>query len=728
MKIYFLLCFWTLSFAYGSSDLYTEKIKPILDNRCISCHSCYNAPCQLNLQGHGGFERGATKENVYNGTRLKSVDPTRMWVDPPHKKFFSVNNSQTLDKSIFYRFIDKKKDEKRFPNFTVEEAASCPEDEWHLNTYLLNNPKHYMPYGLPALTEAQKSDIAAWIRLGAPGPKTQEKTKHGIIKQIKAWENFLNGKSIKQKIVSRYIYEHLFIAHNHFEGDDQNTFYRLIRANGFCEENKPELASRRPNDDVGKNFSYCFRKFPGTIVSKTHLPFSLNGKKLARYRSLFFNVKWNPKSLPTYESSVAENPFKTFSDIPVKARYQFLLDDAHYIINTFIKGPVCNGSQAVNSIQEQFWVAFIDPSSDLMVRSAEFEKNSRDRLVLPGVWGSDIELLETPKFLSDLVKNRESYRKHREEWIKKVFPKGYSLKDLWNGDGYNPNATLTIFRHDDNAVVEKGFVGALPKTSFFLDYALLERLVYNLVVNFDVFGNVGHQMLTRIYMDLIRMEGEEIFLGFLPQSEREPIRKSWYKGYFTEKKMDYMYPERSSFPTQIKFSGKEDPKKEFTDLYLKSLNQKVVTKVEIPTDFAPVSGVRGKFVSFFPDLSIVLIKGKTKNRIVSIIRNKEHENVSWILAEDARLVPEEDTLTILEGRWGSYPDYFFSMEEDKVEYFTSQLSRLKNDKDFSDLMAVFGASRAHDEFWKVYDGIYDVDQKRSGIDGGYLDLTRYLLK
>ena len=47
----------------------------------------------------------------------------------------------------------------------------------------------------------------------------------------------------------------------------------------------------------------------------------------------------------------------TFADIPVRARYQFLLDDAEYEISTFIKGPVCNGSVAVNSIQEQFFVS-----------------------------------------------------------------------------------------------------------------------------------------------------------------------------------------------------------------------------------------------------------------------------------------------------------------------------------------------------------------------------------
>ena len=51
---------------------------------------------------------------------------------------------------------------------------------------------------------------------------------------------------------------------------------------------------------------------------------------------------------------------------------------------------------------------------------------------------------------------------------------------------------LTVFRHLDNASVVQGFVGAIPETLWVMDYPLLERTYYALVVNFNVFGNVGH--------------------------------------------------------------------------------------------------------------------------------------------------------------------------------------------------------------------------------------------
>ena len=63
------------------ADVYNDRIKPIFESRCIACHSCYNAPCQLNLQSYSGAARGATSPNVYDAERVHSVPPTRVDID-----------------------------------------------------------------------------------------------------------------------------------------------------------------------------------------------------------------------------------------------------------------------------------------------------------------------------------------------------------------------------------------------------------------------------------------------------------------------------------------------------------------------------------------------------------------------------------------------------------------------------------------------------------------------
>jgi hypothetical protein len=65
----------------SSGDDYSNRIEPIFANRCVACHSCYNAPCQLNLQTYWGLARGANKLNVYDRSRIKSVSPTRLDID-----------------------------------------------------------------------------------------------------------------------------------------------------------------------------------------------------------------------------------------------------------------------------------------------------------------------------------------------------------------------------------------------------------------------------------------------------------------------------------------------------------------------------------------------------------------------------------------------------------------------------------------------------------------------
>jgi hypothetical protein len=198
---------------------------------------------------------------------------------------------------------------------------------------------------------------------------------------------------------------------------------------------------------------------------------------------------------------------------------------------TFIKGPVCNGSGALNSIQDRFFVFFMAPDSD---RRFNTQKTLAEN-ILPGqdiTASTSLKVAElakaTGKVYIELIKSRKSARSLLNSVFETEARGGLTLNDIWDGDGHNTNAVLTIMRHDNNAAVFKGAIGDITKTAFVLDYSTFERLVYNLVVNFDVFGNVGHQLLSRIYMDIIRMDAEDAYLNFLPESSRIKLKSQWY--------------------------------------------------------------------------------------------------------------------------------------------------------------------------------------------------------
>src|SRR5690606_5673288 len=98
-----------------------RDIKPILDNRCVVCPGCYDAPCQLQLNSPTGLLRGASKEPVYDGTRLQAATPNRLHIDAHltaewrARGFFPVLNEgdprpeTNLSDSLLYRMLELKK-------------------------------------------------------------------------------------------------------------------------------------------------------------------------------------------------------------------------------------------------------------------------------------------------------------------------------------------------------------------------------------------------------------------------------------------------------------------------------------------------------------------------------------------------------------------------------------------------------------------------------------------
>lgn len=80
---------------------YWSDVRPVLDRRCVSCHACSDAPCQLNLTSYEGLTRGASQIEAYGTPRLVAEAPTRLGIDAQSvlewrsKGFFPVLNSTT---------------------------------------------------------------------------------------------------------------------------------------------------------------------------------------------------------------------------------------------------------------------------------------------------------------------------------------------------------------------------------------------------------------------------------------------------------------------------------------------------------------------------------------------------------------------------------------------------------------------------------------------------------
>ena len=739
---------------------YYRDIKPIVDSRCAVCHGCYDAPCQLKMTSFEGIDRGANKEKVYNGTRWLAGNLTRVSIDAKSTQqwrehdFYPVLNERTqtpeanTQAGVMHRML-KLKTAHPLPagnllppsfDFSLDRKQECSKIE-EFDQFEKNNPLWGMPYGLPAIENNQQAMLEAWLEHGAKVDYFYPvQTTNQIV--VDDWEAFLNGSSLKQKLMSRYIFEHLFLANIYFSDSfsgigEQRQFFKLVRSSTPSGTAIKVIASRRPFDAVSGEFFYRLQRLETTVLAKRHMPYKFDQQRMDRWTELFLTPSYEVSELPSYDPILASNPFVTFKEIPVNARYRFMLDEAQFTIMGYIKGPVCRGQVALNVINDHFWVVFTDPDSEIKYSTGEFLAREAIDLRLPAEQGSTaLNPLSAWLKYSAMEKKFIDAREKRFSDIISVDEK-LTLAHLWDGDGDNRNAALTVFRHFDSSSVVKGLVGDTPKTAWVISYPLLERIHYLLVAGYDVYGNVGHQLLTRLYMDFLRMEGEASFLKFFPNQYAKQQLDFWYRGSEAQVE-EYLNALNSRDFEASGINYKTDnPKKEFFQLLREVMGESVIAldpintrpKIAVSANYQEslqrLSMVEGLILDIVPEQSLLRLKlNNGSYRLVSLIKNRAHLNVSHLFGEQARFVPEEQTMSVVDYVVGTYPNIFFNVDENELENFVGQFSAIKSEQDYAVLLDRFGVRRTNKDFWRFSDSIHDTYMNSHPVEAGYLDFNR----
>ncbi len=731
---------------------YWRDVKPVLDSRCVACHGCYDAPCQLKLTAFEGIDRGLSKSLVYDGARLLPATLTRLFEDAHSVAewrklgFHPVLNEReqtpeaNRNAGVMARTLTLK---RRHPlpqtdvlpasfDFSLSRDQQCPSIE-ELDQFESKYPLWGMPYGLPAVSDDDDRVLMRWIEEGAPYHPPPP-LGHEYQEPIAQWETFLNGRSYKQQLMSRYIYEHLFLGHIYFDAVEELKYFRLVRSRSGPGAPIDQIATRRPYDDPGvERFYYRLQPVRTTIVDKTHMPYAFDQARMARYEELFLNASYEVTELPSYETKVASNPFVAFRSIPASSRYRFMLDEAQFTIMGFIKGPVCRGQIALDVIEDQFWVVFVDPDNKVMNEDAHFYQRESDNLRLPSSAGSDSTVLITWLRYSEL---ENQYLAAKGAHMKSTItsPADINIDIVWDGDQKNTNAALTIFRHFDNATVVKGFVGDTPKTAWLIEYPLLERIHYLLVAGFDVYGNAGHQLNSRLYMDFLRMEGEFNFLTLLPKDARVPERDYWYRGASKEVK-EYIYGKRISIDVDSGIPYRsDDPKAELFDLLRRHLGASLDESRDIDLgedallteELGGLAATQGSSLNWLPETAFLSVTGMPSgpDARFTLIRNTGHLNVSHVFSETQEVLPGEDTLTVANGFVGAYPNAFYRVDRTKLPDLVTAVGALASEADYAAFLDRFGVRRSSSAFWEHSDNLFAAYERFSPVEASRFDYNR----
>ena len=731
---------------------YRSDVKPILERRCVVCHGCYDAPCQLKLGAWEGIARGGSRDLVYDAARLRAADPSRLFIDAQAasgwraKGFFPVLNERAqtpqanLEASLLYRSLALK---QKHPlpaepllgdAFDVSPARSqsCPRVE-QFEAFERKSPLAGMPYGMHGLDARQMDTVTRWLAAGAraEGDLPLTAAQH---RQVRAWEVFLNGASNRERLMSRYLYEHLFLGHLHFDDDGTHRPFRIVRSATPPGQPVQVLATRRPYDDPGSaRFFYRLEPEREAVLAKTHMPYALGASRMEKYRRWFLAPTVQVASLPSYEVKVASNPFVAFRDLPVDARYRFMLDEAEFFIMTFIKGPVCRGQMAVDVIQDHFWVFFVDPDAGGEEHAVDAFLRQGDMLRLPTEEGSNSGVIQPWREYAGLERE---YLRAKSAQLQKTLGSGRRKIDLslvWDGEGRNHNAALTVFRHFDSASVVKGLVGEPPKTSWVIGYPLLERIYYLLAAGYDVYGNVGHQLNSRLYMDFMRMEGEFNFLVLLPEGVRQSTAESWYEGAHEEAR-EYVYGlnARLDLPSAIAYRS-SDPQRELYGLLRHRLAPVLETRFELSRvadhslrdALQRLAEVRGAGLSWWPEMVVLRVERPgAAPHYFSLLRDTAHANVVHLVREGASLLPADNRLTVVPGLLGAYPNAIYSVTERDLPALAAAIGGLASEADYRALADRFAIRRTSPSFWAASDALHDAYRAAAPMEAGILDYSR----
>ncbi|AZC31926.1 cis/trans isomerase [Pseudomonas chlororaphis subsp. piscium] len=732
---------------------YTRDIQPIFTEKCVACHACYDSACQLNLGSGEGAARGASKIPVYDGERSKAQAPTRLFYDASGKHawqgmgFYSVLDAQGSQAALMARMLELGHKTPLQPNAKLPEDIvlglnrenMCAQPA-EFDGYAKAHPREGMPLAVTGLTDQQYQTLQRWLASGAPIDEQGLAPSAKEAMQVLQWENLLNAPGARESLVARWLFEHWFLAHIYFEGGEPGHFFQWVRSRTPSGQPIDLINTRRPNDDPGTQVYYRLWPVQGVIVHKTHITYPLSAAKMARVKTLFYSGDYQVTALPGYGPGRRANPFETFEAIPAKARYQFMLDNAEYFVRTFIRGPVCRGQIATDVIRDNFWALFQAPEHDLYITDPAYRGQATPLLAMPGQnddVGSVLSL-----WLAYRDKRNEYEVLRRDSYANAPAP---SWSTLWAG---NDNALLSIFRHFDSASVTKGLIGEVPQTMWLFDYPLLERTYYQLAVNFDVFGNVSHQAQTRLYFDLIRNGAEQNFLRLMPAGTREDFLDDWYQnsGKF---KMWLDYESIDDDKASALVLDEKDPKRDFANQLLSrygDLNARpdpinrcdgaYCSRPNIDPALQnaeqalsrlvsrPAAGMR--VIDLLPEATMLRIQAPSGKRVFySMLRNRAHSNVAFLLGESLRYQPGLDTLTIYPGVLSSYPNFMFNIPAEQVPAFVADMENAKDAHRFEKIVERWGIRRSHPQFWQYFHDqtqyILETDPKEAGV----LDMNRY---
>jgi hypothetical protein len=733
-----------------TSLTYLKDVQPIFDARCIACHGCVGSACGVKLSSFSGVDRGGFGKNPYS-LHIDPVQRTGMDVHATTEAWREVgfwpvvsregDAKARLAGSLLTKMVAAGYEHNRpgfarkalMPSYEKRYEHTCSATPEALEAHLAKSPAQGMPYGLPALKKSHLDTLHSWVASGSPGPVAEELAAASAPENpaaVAAWESFFNRADDRMKLASRYIFDHTFLASIALKESPGDSF-RLVRSKTPTGQPVDVIDTPHTYDDpyayAGVDaFYYRLKKQTAMAVQKNHFIWELSDEKRQRLETLFLDAEWEKDvNLPAPWGS--SNPFETFAAIPVKSRYAFLIENSVVIVGGITSGPVCLGQTATYAVKDQFWVYFVDPEKDVTVIDPT------------------LGLASWEPFMDRSPEGNQTYEDAYAKTLRRIYPEGYSIEDVWDGNQQNPNAWLTVLRHESNTWVMQGAGGGMPRSLWLMGYSGFERIYYDTVAHFEYWGGDPGKLETVGFFNFLRQQFEDRFLLLLPPEERQKLRKDWTRGigrvaFFVDPDPD------GELPTRVKI----DPKQPLQSV-VKQLREHLGPAISGPLDSLNPSEKTGypledgvssfeewgraistltvttdyQFPRFLPSLIMLKLNSGNESRMYNLVANRVYETQYTILFENGETLPDLDTMSVYEDVVGGFPNLFMELDFSQAAGFVKELGAVETLEDFLTFRDKYAVLRNSAKFWKTYDWFNAWNLEHRGIAAGVLDLSYY---
>jgi len=139
--------------------------------------------------------------------------------------------------------------------------------------------------------------------------------------------------------------------------------------------------------------------------------------------------------------------------------------------------------------------------------------------------------------------------------------------------------------------------------------------------------------------------------------------------------------------------------------------------------------INGPEIQVVPDVTFihVVAQNRDEDLAYTVIRNKALSNNSFMFGEERRRIVEDDTLTVVKGHVGSYPNAFLRVHIDQIPKFAEDYIKIKDQLTYYNFARQYAVRRTSPDFWEEADWHYQKYLKEQPIDSGQFDMFRFNL-